>query len=246
MSAPSKVRPWKPSARPSQRRESADTALARTKSLDEKIDGLEQQLGETRNSAATPDARTQATINAASELASSAKPDIAALSAKTGEIESGMTDIRSAVANLKSALQAAAGTGGGAGQADVNLKFDELAQRIAKLETIQAQPPDDTLADEVAALRDQLAAATENLENWRAGSKWLLPVRSPRSRHLPRHRRQRSTRSGSPHNWQRCPTPSIRATYQAELSALEDTAKLTLNLPALPPTRHPASRRPTS
>jgi len=119
--------------------ETADTALARTKALTDKITGLEQQLTEARNSAAAPDAGTLATISAASELASSAKSEIDAVSAKTGNLESGMAEVRTAVASLKSALQAAASTGGGAGQAEVNLKFDELAQRIAKLETALAK-----------------------------------------------------------------------------------------------------------
>ena len=214
--------------------ETADTALARTKTLNDKIDGLEQQLAEARNSAAAPDASTLATINAASELASSAKSEIDAVSAKTGEIESGMAEVRSAVANLKSALQAAASTGGGAGQAEINLKFDELARRIAKLETIQAQPADDKVSGEVAALRDQLAAATARME--KLESRLEAAVSSPKP--------EVST-SAAP---QAAAIDTIRIAaqlaalsdtvnqgkpYQAELSALEETASLTLSLPAL-------------
>ena len=214
--------------------ETADTALARTKTLNDKIDGLEQQLADARNSAAAPDASTLATINAASELASSAKSEIDAVSAKTGEIESGMAEVRSAVANLKSALQAAASTGGGAGQAEINLKFDELARRIAKLETIQAQPADDKVSGEVAALRDQLAAATARME--KLESRLEAAVSSPKP--------EVST-SAAP---QAAAIDTIRIAaqlaalsdtvnqgkpYQAELSALEETASLTLSLPAL-------------
>ena len=156
------------------------------------------------------------------------------MSAKTGEIESGMAEVRSAVANLKSALQAAASTGGGAGQAEINLKFDELARRIAKLETIQAQPADDKVSGEVAALRDQLAAATARME--KLESRLEAAVSSPKP--------EVST-SAAP---QAAAIDTIRIAaqlaalsdtvnqgkpYQAELSALEETASLTLSLPAL-------------
>ncbi|NNJ77420.1 MAG: hypothetical protein HKP56_19925 [Anderseniella sp.] len=214
--------------------ETADTALAQTKSLTDKIAGLEQQLTEARNSAAAPDASTLATINAASELASSAKSEIDAVSAKTGEIESGMAEVRTAVASLKSALQAAASTGGGAGQAEVNLKFDELARRIAKLETIQAQPADDKVSGEVAALRDQLAAATARME--KLESRLEAAVTSPKpdisTPASPQAAAIDTTRIAA-----QLATLSDAVNqgkpYQAELSALEETASLTLSLPAL-------------
>ena len=147
-----------------------------------------------------------------------------------------MTDIRQSLDSLKTALQAAADTGGGAGQADVNLKFDELAQRIARLETAPApaQPQDDTLANEVAGLRDQLAAATENLQKLESKLEAALAAPKPDA-----------AASAAPQPAQ-IDTVRIAAQlgalsgtvdqgkpYQAELSALQDTAKLTLNLPAL-------------
>ena len=218
--------------------ESAATALASTQSQAEKLNQLEQQLSETRSAAATPDPQAQAAISAATEQAKSAQADIAALSARTGEIETGMTDIRQSLDSLKTALQAAADTGGGAGQADVNLKFDELAQRIARLETApapaQPQPQDDTLANEVAGLRDQLAAATENLQKLESKLEAALAAPKPDA-----------AASAAPQPAQ-IDTVRIAAQlgalsgtvdqgkpYQAELSALQDTAKLTLNLPAL-------------
>ena len=148
-----------------------------------------------------------------------------------------MTDVRQSLDSLKTALQAAADTGGGAGQADVNLKFDELAQRrIAKLETAPApaQPQDDTLANEVAGLRDQLAAATANLQKLESKLEAALAAPKPDA-----------AASAAP---QPAPIDTVRIAaqlgalsgtvdqgkpYQAELSALQDTAKLTLNLPAL-------------
>jgi len=214
--------------------ETADTALARTKTLTDKIAGLEQQLAEARNSAAAPDASTLATINAASELASSAKSEIDAVSAKTGEIESGMAEVRSAVASLKSALQAAASTGGGAGQAEINLKFDELARRIAKLETIQAQPADDKVSGEVAALRDQLAAATARME--KLESRLEAAVSSPKPEVSTSAAPQAAaidTTSIAAQLAALSDTVNQGKPYQAELSALEETASLTLSLPAL-------------
>ncbi len=214
--------------------ETADTALARTKSLTDKIAGLEQQLAEASNTAAAPDASTLATINAASELASSAKSEIDAVSAKTGELETGMAEVRTAVTSLKSALQAAASSGGGAGQAEVNLKFDELAQRIAKLETAPAQPADDKLSGEVAALRDQLAAATARMEKLEQQLEAAMTAPKPEA--------------SAPASAQSAAIDTTRVAaqlaalsdtvnqgkpYQEELSALEETAGLTLALPAL-------------
>ena len=168
------------------------------------------------------------------EQAKAAQADIAALSVKTGEIETGMTEVRQSLDSLKTALQAAADSGGGAGQADVNLKFDELARRIAKLETAPAPAQDNTLANEVAGLRDQLAAATANMQKLESKLEAALAAPKPDA-----------AASAAPQ-----PTPIDTARiaaqlgalsgtvdqgkpYQAELSALQDTAKLTLNLPAL-------------
>lgn len=214
--------------------ESAATALASTQSLAEKLNQLEQQLNETRSAAATPDPQSQAAISAVTEQAKAAQADIAALSVKTGEIETGMTEVRQSLDSLKTALQAAADSGGGAGQADVNLKFDELARRIAKLETAPAPAQDNTLANEVAGLRDQLAAATANMQKLESKLEAALAAPKPDA-----------AASAAPQ-----PTPIDTARiaaqlgalsgtvdqgkpYQAELSALQDTAKLTLNLPAL-------------
>lgn len=214
--------------------ESAATALASTQSLAEKLNQLEQQLTETSSAAATPDPKMQAAISAATEQAKSAQADIAALSAKTGEIETGMTEVRQSLDSLKTALQAAADSGGGAGQADVNLKFDELARRIARLETAPAQPQNDTLANEVASLREQLAAATANMQKLESKLETALAAPKPDA-----------TASAAPQP-AAIDTAKIAAQlgaladtvdqgkpYQAELSALQDTAKLTLNLPAL-------------
>jgi hypothetical protein len=214
--------------------ETADTALARTKTLNDKIAGLEQQLTEAQNSATAPDASTLATINAASELASSAKSEIDAVSAKTGELQSGMAEVRTAVASLKSALQAAASTSGGAGQAEVNLKFDELARRIAKLETIQAQPADDKVSGEVAALRDQLAAATARME--KLESRLEAAITSPKPEvstpASPQAAAIDTTRIAA-QLAALSDTVNQGKPYQGELSALEETASLTLSLPAL-------------
>ena len=214
--------------------ETAATALAQTKSLTDKITGLEQQLTETRNTAATPDAGTLATINAASELASSAKTEIEAVSTKTGEIETGMAEIRNSVDNLKTALQAAASTGGGAGQAEANLKFDELAQRIAKLETTQAQPTDDKVSGEVAALRDQLAAATTRMEKLESQLKAAIASPKPdASKPASPQRAAIDTTGIAAQLAALSGTVKQGKPYQAELSGLEETASLTLNLPAL-------------
>ncbi len=214
--------------------ETAATALAGTQSLSEKLTGLEQQLTETRSAAATPDPQAEAAISAASEMAKSAQTDIAALSVKTGEIETGMNEVRQSVDSLKTALQAAADTGGGAGQADVNLKFDDLAQRIARLETAPAQPRDDTLAGEVAALRDQLAAATDRMKALEDKLEAALAAPKPdvaastapqaAAIDTARVAAQLSVLSD---------TVNQGKPYQAELSAVEETAGLTLNLPAL-------------
>lgn len=213
--------------------ETADTALAQTKTLTDKIAELEQQLADSQNAAA-PDAGTLATINAASELASSAKSEIDAVSAKTGELESGMAEVHTAVASLKSALQAAASTGGGAGQAEVNLKFDELARRIAKLETAPAQPSDDKVSGEVTALRDQLAAATARME--KLESRLEAAVTSPQPEISTPAAPQTAAIDTSGIAAQLAAlldTVNQGKPYQAELSALEETASLTLSLPAL-------------
>jgi len=214
--------------------ETADAAIARTKSLNDRIAGLEQQLTEARNSAAAPDASTLATITAASELASSAKSEIADLSAKTGEIETGMAEVRTSIDSLKSALQTAASSGGGAGQAEANLKFDELAQRIAKLETAQAQPADDKVSGEVATLRDQLAAATARME--KLESRLEAAIASPKPDvPAPASPQQAAidTAGIAAQLAALSDTVNQGKPYQAELSALEETASLTLSLPAL-------------
>lgn len=214
--------------------ETADTALAQSKSLTDKVAGLEQRLAEVQTSAAAPDADTLATVKAVSEQAGSAKSAVDAVSAKTGELESGMAEVRSSLDSLKSALQAAATTGGGAGQAEVNLKFDELAQRIAKLETAPAQPADGKLAGEVTALREQLSAATARME--KLETQLEEAIAAPKA-DVPA--------SGSPQT-AAIDTTKIAAQlaalsdtvnqgkpYQTELSALEKTASLTISLPAL-------------
>ena len=116
----------------------------------------------------------------------------------------------------------------------MNLKFDELARRIAKLETAPAPAQDDTLANEVAGLRDQLAAATANMQKLESKLEAALAAPKPDA-----------AASAAP---QPAPIDTARIAaqlgalsgtvdqgkpYQAELSALQDTAKLTLNLPAL-------------
>lgn len=214
--------------------ETADTALAQTKSLTDKIAGLEQQLAEAQNSASAPDAGTLATINTASELASSAKSEIDAVSAKTGELETGMAEVRTSVASLKSALQSAASTGGGAGQAEVNLKFDELAQRIAQLETAQAQPADDKISGEVTSLRDQLAAAIERME--KLESRLEAAIASPKPEAStpasPQPAAIDTTRVAAQLS-ALSDTVNQGKPYQSELSALEEAASLTLSMPAL-------------
>lgn len=214
--------------------DTAENALAQTKSLNDKIAGLEQQLTEARNSAAAPDAGTLATINAASELAGSAKSGIDAVSARTGEIETGMAEIRTSVASLKSALQAAASTGGGAGQAEAKLKFDELAQRIAKLETAQAQPADDKVSGEVATLRDQLAVATTRMEKLESRLEAAIAIPKPDAP-TPASPQAAAidTASIAAQLAALSDTVNQGKPYQAELSALEETASLTLALPAL-------------
>lgn len=216
--------------------ESAATALASTQSLAEKLNQLEQQLTETSSAAATPDPKMQAAISAATEQAKSAQADIAALSAKTGEIETGMTEVRQSLDSLKTALQAAADSGGGAGQADVNLKFDELARRIAKLETAPApaQPQDDTLANEVAGLRDQLAAATTKMQELESKLEAALAAPKPEvpASAAPQPAAIDTARIAAQLG-ALSDTVDQGKPYQAELSALQDTAKLTLNLPAL-------------
>ncbi|MEM7633095.1 MAG: uroporphyrinogen-III synthase [Pseudomonadota bacterium] len=214
--------------------ETADAALAQSKSLTDKVAGLEQRLAEVQTSAAAPDADTLAAVKAASEQAGSAKSAVDAVSAKTGELESGMADVRSSLDSLKSALQAAATTGGGAGQAEVNLKFDELSRRIAKLETAPAQPADGKLAGEVTALREQLSAATARME--KLETQLEEAIAAPKA-DVPA--------SGSPQT-AAIDTTKIAAQlaalsdtvnqgkpYQTELSALEETASLTISLPAL-------------
>ena len=116
----------------------------------------------------------------------------------------------------------------------MNLKFDELARRIARLETAPAPAQDDTLANEVAGLRDQLAAATANMQKLESKLEAALAAPKPDA-----------AASAAP---QPAPIDTARIAaqlgalsgtvdqgkpYQAELSALQDTAKLTLNLPAL-------------
>ncbi|WP_108880330.1 uroporphyrinogen-III synthase [Anderseniella sp. Alg231-50] len=209
--------------------ETAASALDQTKSLTDRISGLEQQLADAGNQTAAPDADTLATIKAASEAASSARSGVEALSAKTGEIETGMADVRKSVDNLKTALQTAASSGGGAGQADVNLKLDELAQRIGKLETAQAQPADDRVAGEVAALRDQLAAATARMEKLEDQLKAAIAAPKPAPRQSPGiDTTGIATQLAALSDMVNQGKP-----YQAELSALEETAGLTLSLPSL-------------
>lgn len=214
--------------------ESAATALASTQSLAEKLNQLEQQLTETSSAAATPDPKMQAAISAATEQAKSAQADIAALSAKTGEIETGMTEVRQSLDSLKTALQAAADSGGGAGQADVNLKFDELARRIARLETAPAQPQNNTLANEVASLREQLAAATTKMQELESKLEAALAAPKPE---VPASPAPQAAAVDTVKVAAQLATLSNAVNqgkpYQAELSALEETARFTLDLPAL-------------
>lgn len=214
--------------------EAAGTALSQSKALSDRITGLEGKLADAQASAATPDTETMATINAASELAGSAKSEVAALSERTGKIESGMAEVRNSVDGLKTALQAAANSGGGAGQAEVNLKFEELAQRISELETTPAQAADDKLAGEVATLRDQLGAATARMEKLEAQLAAALAA-SKANTQAPVAPQQPAvdTTAIAAQLAALSDTVNQGEPYQAELSALEETASLTLNLPAL-------------
>ncbi|MEM9473090.1 MAG: uroporphyrinogen-III synthase [Pseudomonadota bacterium] len=212
--------------------EAANTALAQSKELSDKITGLEQQLAEARTSTAAPDADTLATISSASELASAAKSEVTALSARAGDIETGLADVRNAVEGLKTALQAAADSGGGAEQAEVNLKFEELAKRISKLETATAQPADDKLAGEVSALRDQLSAANGRMERLEGQlAEAIAAARAP----APAALQQPAVDTSAIAAQLAVMSEAVNQgkPYQAELSALEETASLTLNLPAL-------------
>ncbi len=214
--------------------ETAADALARSKALSDKITGLEQQLAEARASAAAPDADTMATISSASELANAAKSEIATLSAKTADIETGMADVRTSVESLKTALQAAANSGGGAEQAEVNLKFEELAQRISKLETAAAQPADAKLAGEVSALREQLGAATARMEKLEGQLEdALAAVKAAAPAPAAPQQPAVDTTAIAAQLTALSDTVNRGKPYQAELSALQQTASLTLNLPAL-------------
>ncbi len=237
--------------------ETASTALAETQTLSDKFAGLEQQLTEARNAVPAPDPEMQATIKAASELASSAKSDIEVLTAKAGENETAIAGLRQSVSGLKTALQAAADSGGGAGQAEVNLKFDELAQRIDQLASAKPQP-DAAAAIEIATLRDQLAAANARIEKLEsAGSSSGNADVSGDVSALGEQLAAATTRiddleSRLSEALDSQPQPAAVDTgkiagqltalsamvnqgkpFQAELVALQETAKLTLNLPAL-------------
>lgn len=212
--------------------ETADTALARSSALSDKITGLEQQLAEARTSAAAPDADTLATISSASELANTARSEVTALSSRTGDIEAGLADVRKSVEGLKTALQAAANSGGGAEQAEVNLKFEELAQRLSKLETAAARPADDKLAGEVSALREQLSAANARMDKLEGQlAEAIAAAKAP----APAAPQQPAVDTGAIAARLAALSEAINQgkPYQVELSALEETASLTLNLPAL-------------
>ena len=246
--------------------DTASNALAQTQALTEKIAGLEQQLGESRDAVPAPDPEMQATIKAASELAGSAKSDVAALSARTGEIEAAISEIRQSVTGLKSAWQSAADSGGGAGQAEINLRFDELARRIDKL-AAEAAVPDQTGAGEISTLRDQLAAANARIEKLEAAEPSSgnadvagdvsalgeqLSAATTRINDLESRLAEALARAKSEAESAAEAQPAVLDTgriarqmtalsdmvnqgkpYQAELAALQETANLTLNLPAL-------------
>jgi|GEM_PF-1124646 len=246
--------------------DTAATALAQTQSLTDKIAGLEQQLTEAQNPVAGLDPEAQATIKAASELAKSAKSGVEALSAKADGIEAEINDVRRSVAGLKTALQSAADAGGGAGQADINLKFDELAQRVDKLAAVQPQP-DSAVSDEISTLRDQLTAASARIEKLETAappsgnddvsklvsalgeqlsaatarindleSRLAAAVASPKPDAAAAVQPQPATIDTGKIAGQMTALSDMvnqGKPYQAELSALEETASLTLNLPAL-------------
>ncbi len=141
----------------------ASAALAETQALTQKIAGLEQQVNDVRNAAPAPGPQALEAINAASELAKSATSAVEAVSARAAELEAGLDDVRKSVADLKTALQSAADAGTGASQAEVNLKVAELSRRIDDLAAATPQP-DNTVSSEMAALRDQFAAASTRIE----------------------------------------------------------------------------------
>jgi len=239
----------------------ASAALAETQALTQKIAGLEQQINDARNAAPTPGPQALAAINAVSGLARSATSGVEAVSAKAGELEAGLDEVRKEVADLKTALQSAADAGAGAGQAEINLKVAELSRRIDQLAAANPQP-DNTVSGEIATLRDQLAAASTRIEKLEAADPpsgnadvstdvsalgALLSAATARISDL--ESRLAEAVPGAPGAE---PQPVSVDTgkiagqltalsdmvnqgkpYQAELDALQETANLTLNLPAL-------------
>ena len=239
----------------------ASAALAETQALTQKIAGLEQQINDARNSAPAPVPQALAAITAAAELATSATSGVEAVSAKAGELEAGLEEIRKSVADLKTALQSAADAGAGAGQAEINLKLAELSRRIGQLAAVNPQP-DNTVSGEITTLRDQLAAANTRIEKLESADPpsgnadvltdvsalgALLSAATARISDL--ESRLAETGPDAP-GAEPQPVPvdtgkiagqltalsdmvNQGKPYQAELDALQETANLTLNLPAL-------------
>ncbi len=143
--------------------ETASNALSQTKALSEQVSALEAKIAAVGNAGAGPDEETAAALKAASELAASAKTDVENLATRVSGLEQKAGEMETSVSSIKTAVESAASSGGGIDQADLNLKIEELSQRIVKLE---AQPADSATAApaaELATIGEQLSASNDRV-----------------------------------------------------------------------------------
>lgn len=141
-------------------REAASQASSEVSALTSRLEGIEKQVSELGSSSASEDAaQLVAGIREQAEAANNAVTDIGT---RTSSLEQTAAELRQSIQAVQTALETAAASGGGVDQTALNLRLDELAAKVAAMESQRASPPD-ALTSEVDALKQQLAASEEKV-----------------------------------------------------------------------------------
>ena len=140
-------------------RDAAGQASAEVTALAGRLEVIEKQVSELGGSGADDTSQLVSGIREQAETASKAVTEI---DARTSTLEQTTSELRQAIEAVQAALETAAASGGGVDQTALNLRLDELAAKVAAVESRPASPPE-TLTSEVDALKQQLSASEEKV-----------------------------------------------------------------------------------
>jgi uroporphyrinogen-III synthase len=140
-------------------RDAAGQASAEVIALAGRLEGIEKQVSELGGSGADD---TSQLVSGIREQAEAASKTVAGLDARTSTLEQSAAELRQSIEAVQTALETAATSGGGVDQTALNLRLDELAAKVAAVESRPASPPE-ALTSEIEALKQQLSASQEKV-----------------------------------------------------------------------------------